>query len=137
MSKQFIIDYFEEIRLKGISESKKTDKKKSTREDAKMTTFLFTFIRVQGILYTKIGTDEIEDFQKEMIKNLNQYLCQLDTETNKSSELVKMVNVVAILIFIAHVCISNASKEMPQSQDMQQIGSDNSMLKQVLSMQMP
>ena len=78
-----------------------------------MMAFLFTFIRVQGILYTKIGTDELEDLQKKQLETLDQYLQQVDSETNKSQELVKMVNIIAILIFIAHVCISNASKEIP------------------------
>jgi hypothetical protein len=64
-SKEFLIDYFEELRIKYLefvnaSQQLQQDKRKPQREEKKFLKFILCFFRIQGILYTKIGIDELE-----------------------------------------------------------------------------
>lgn len=60
-SKEFLIDYFEECRMKYIDMLASQDKQKKgrqvLREDRKMLMFVLCHFRIQGVLFTKIGVD--------------------------------------------------------------------------------
>lgn len=47
-----------------------------------------------------------------MLKNLKEYINQVEKETNKVNETLKLQNISFILIFIAHATISDATKEL-------------------------
>ena len=59
-SKEFLIDYFESLRMKYLDLINKKEKNKS-REDKKLVKFLLSHFRIQGILFTKIGIDELDE----------------------------------------------------------------------------
>ena len=104
-SKEYLVTYFEDIRQKYIEnkrciagEKKKGGKggdynrsnKNLIREDQKFFKFILAFFRVQGILYTKIGEDELESTYEVQIKNLQEYINQVEKETNKVNETLKL-----------------------------------------------
>ena len=72
------------------------------------------FFRVQGILYTKIGIDELEKIFEQQFEQLKEYLIEIEKLSNKFSEVMKLQNISFILIFIAHATISDATKEIKE-----------------------
>ena len=66
---------------------------------------------MQGILYTKIGVDELENIFNLQLIQLKSYINSIEKETNKVGETLKLQNVSFILIFIAHATISDVTKE--------------------------
>ena len=80
-SREFLFDYFEEIRLKYVAvQSPKKEKKKhrskiEQKGDEKVfLNFILCLFRIQGILYTKIGTDELEKLYDRQFDLLKAYL---------------------------------------------------------------
>ena len=59
-SKEFLITYFEELRLKYIDLNKKKEK-----NNMKCLRFLLAFFRVQNILYTRVGIDQLSTVQEQ------------------------------------------------------------------------
>ena len=96
-SREFLINYFEEIRLKYI-ELKNADKvgskghrmNQDKREDKHFYKFILNFFRIQGILYTKIGVDELDQLFENQSVLLRDYLNTIEKETNKMGESMKM-----------------------------------------------
>ena len=87
------------------------------REDKVFLKFILTFFRVQGILYTRIGIDELDRLIADQLVMLKEYLTNTEKETNKSGEVLKMLQISFILIFIAHSTISDATKEVQQQME--------------------
>jgi len=61
-----------------------------SREDSNFVPFLLNFFRVQGILYTKIGIDELDEIWSTQFTHLVNYLNDIDKQTNKLNEIMKM-----------------------------------------------
>lgn len=78
--------------------------------------FMLTLLRIQGILYTKIGIDEMDEIWTSLFTHLIHYLNDIEKQTNKLNEVQTMVHISFILIFIAHACISDASRDLEQRQ---------------------
>jgi len=51
---------------------------------------MLTFFRVQGILYTKIGVDELENIYNLQLIQLKSYINHIEKESNKVGETIKM-----------------------------------------------
>lgn len=60
------------------------------REDKHFYKFILNFFRIQGILYTKIGVDELDQLIENQSVLLRDYLNTIEKETNKMSESMKM-----------------------------------------------
>lgn len=85
--------------------------KRFAQEDQVFYDFILAFFRYQGILYTKIGKDELEDLQGYLFKLLFEYFKQIDKETNKSDEINKIIHLEFCMIFNAHATIADAIKD--------------------------
>lgn len=48
------------------------------REDGKFMMFMLTLLRIQGIIYTKIGIDEIDDIWPSLFTHLIHYLNDIE-----------------------------------------------------------
>jgi hypothetical protein len=70
-----------------------------------------TFYRVQGILYTRIGIDELDKLPEQALNLLNDYFSVIDKESNKSGEINKIIHICLSMIFIAHATITDSSKD--------------------------
>ena len=67
------------------------------------------FFRVQNILFTKIGIDELDSLKERSRILFRDYLSNsVDLVVNKSEQVKKLIYVSMILIFIAHACITDA-----------------------------
>ena len=67
------------------------------------------FFRVQNILFTRIGIDELESLHERQKTLLRVYLTQsVDSATNKTDQVKKLIYVSMILIFIAHATITDS-----------------------------
>jgi len=80
--------------------------------------FLLCFFRVQNILFTRIGTDELERLNQRQNELLKAYLTQsADAAANKVEHVKKLIYVSMVLIFIAHATITDAQskKKKPMS----------------------
>lgn len=77
---------------------------------------MLTLLRIQGILYTKIGIDEMDEIWPSLFTHLIHYLNDIEKQTNKLNEVQTMVHISFILIFIAHASISDSSRELEQRQ---------------------
>lgn len=98
-SREYLVTYFEEIRQKYIENKRTIEEKKGgdynrsnknlIKEDQRFYKFIIAFFRVQGILYTKIGADEIEKINEVCIKNLKEHINSVEKETNKVNETLK------------------------------------------------
>ena len=82
------------------------------REDGKFMPFMLNLLRVQGVLYSKIGIDELDDIWTSLFTYLIYYLNEIDKQSNKTNEIQRMQHIAFILIFIAHACISDASRDL-------------------------
>lgn len=82
--------------------------KHSNREDRTFYIFILSFFRVQSILYTHIAIDDLDDTMAEAHHLLNNYLVQLDKESNISGEISQIVYLSLCEIFIAHATITEA-----------------------------
>jgi hypothetical protein len=60
------------------------------REDQKFFKFILSFLRMQGILYTKIGEDELDKLYQVQIQALKEYINAVEKETNKVNETLKL-----------------------------------------------
>jgi hypothetical protein len=74
--------------------------------------FILTFFRFQGILYTRIGIDELEGLELEIKKLMEDYFIQIDKESNKQDEINKIIHIALIMIFIAHATIMDTIKDL-------------------------
>ncbi len=83
-----------------------------TREDKVAYDFILGFFRYQGILYTRIGIDELEELEQFMTKQLNEYFILIDKLQNKEDEIGKMIHISIIMIFNAHATISETLKDL-------------------------
>ena len=71
--------------------------------------FLLCFFRVQNILFTRIGTDELERLNVRQHQLLKSYLTSsADAASNQADHVKKLIYVSIILIFIAHATITDA-----------------------------
>lgn len=69
------------------------------------------FFRVQNILFTRIGVDELEMLHDKQRNLLRAYLTQsVDSVTNKSDQVKKLIYVSIILIFISHATITDSQQ---------------------------
>lgn len=67
------------------------------------------FFRVQNILFTRIGIDELDSLNERQRNLLRAYLTQsVDSVTNKTDQVKKLIYVSMILIFIAHATITDS-----------------------------
>jgi hypothetical protein len=69
------------------------------------------FFRFQGILYTKIGIDELEELKTYLFKLMQDYFAIIDKETSKREEINKIIHLALCMIFIAHASIAEAIKD--------------------------
>jgi hypothetical protein len=61
-ARESLIDYFERLRARFISWKKvHKAKRRNVPADERLTGFLLAFFRVQGILYTRVGVDELDE----------------------------------------------------------------------------
>lgn len=73
-AREFLVDFFEELRIRFVQwrkthegstgQNAKKGKKKvivAVTDEDRLTGFLLAFFRVQGILYTKIAIDELDE----------------------------------------------------------------------------
>jgi hypothetical protein len=81
------------------------------RDDKKFYDFILLFFRIQSILYTRIGIDELEDLSKNQTILIKDYFASIDKESNKSQEVNKIIHVCITMIFIAHATITEGTKE--------------------------
>lgn len=95
--------------------------------------FLLCHFRVQGILFTKIGIDELDQQTNQQIEYLKEYLNYADKEFNKSAEVLRLQHIFLVLIFIAHATISDATKEIATQQQI----NDSKLLKTIFNMHLP
>lgn len=51
---------------------------RTIREDKTFYNFILAFFRFQGILYTRIGIDELENLEVETSKLMQDYFIQID-----------------------------------------------------------
>ena len=71
--------------------------------------FLLCFMRIQNILYTKIGVDELNTLAKRQISLFKEFLnYSAGSEASKAEQVKKLIYVSIILIFIAHATIHDA-----------------------------
>jgi hypothetical protein len=118
--KELLTDYFEELRIKFLQaksdlENPKQMKRRGpskTIEDDVFLNFILWFFRIQGILFTKIGLDEVDPLIETWEKQLKNYVSKVEKLPNKHSETVKMQHISFIIIFMAHFTISEASREI-------------------------
>jgi len=69
------------------------------------------FFRFQGILYTKIGIDELDDLKTYLFKMMHEYFTLIDKETSKREEINKVIHLSLCMIFVAHATIAEAIKD--------------------------
>ena len=69
-------------------------------------------MRIQNILYTKIGLDELEPLGKRHSSLFKEYLSvSIDSAPGKTDQIKKLVYISIILIFIAHATIHEAQSQ--------------------------
>lgn len=66
---------------------------------------------MQGILYTRIGIDEVDLLFDQTSSLLKDYFSSIDKESNKSGEINKLIHICLTTIFIAHATITDSNKE--------------------------
>jgi hypothetical protein len=81
------------------------------KEDQIFYDFILGFFRFQGILYTKIGIDELDDLKAYLFKLMHDYFALIDKETNKREEINKVIHLALCMIFVAHATIAEAIKD--------------------------
>ena len=70
--------------------------------------FLLCFFRVQNVLYTRIGLDELRMLQPRALALFKEYLAfsaDMSTTAHKDEHAKKLVYLAQILIFMAHATI--------------------------------
>ena len=72
--------------------------------------FILSHFKLQGILFTQVNSEELASLYKKQFDQLKTYLGQLEKETNKSGEIIKLQQLSLILVFIAHATISDGTK---------------------------
>lgn len=82
------------------------------KEDLVFYDFILSFFRYQGILYTKIGIDELEDLKAYMFKLMQEYFSQIDREVSKKEDINKIIHLSLCMIFCAHATIAEAIKDV-------------------------
>ena len=131
-TRETLINLFQEIRMKDIEECKlevsehdeaaPSRKQRSmaaaanaerveidTVSEAAFNRFLMCFFRIQNILFTRIGIDELENLHERFKSLLRAYLTQsVDSTANKTDHVKKLIYVSMILIFIAHSTITDS-----------------------------
>lgn len=82
------------------------------RDERRFYDFILSFFRVQSILYTHISIDELDDLLFQTLQLLKEYFASIDSESNKSGEVAKIIHICLCMIFIAHATITDASKQV-------------------------
>jgi hypothetical protein len=79
-TKESLINHFEEIRLTILNEKNlsRSTRVKLNREDKKFYDFILCFFRVQAIMYTNIGIDDIEVLYTQQQTLLSEYFASID-----------------------------------------------------------
>jgi hypothetical protein len=102
------------------------------------------FFRFQGILYTKIGIDELDELKTYMFKLMQDYFTLIDREeVSKKEDINKIIHISLCMIFCAHATIAEAIKDVQKQQktkktdeeDMEQVELDE--LSQALTLALP
>lgn len=83
-----------------------------TKDSKVFYNFILCFFRYQAILFTKIGADELEELRSLNMTLFNDYLSYIDTESNKTFEVNKLLHLALNLMFVAHATIADATKEV-------------------------
>lgn len=73
--------------------------------------FILAFFRFQGILYTKIGIDELDELRAYLFRLMHDYFGQIDKEVNKRDDINKLIHLCLCTIFIAHATIAESIKD--------------------------
>lgn len=74
--------------------------------------FVNCFFRVQNILFTRIGIDELAGLHAQQKSLLRAFLANsVDAATNKTDQVKKLIYIGITLIFIAHATITDASSK--------------------------
>lgn len=75
-----------------------------------------TFFRVQNVLFTRIGVDELDRLKTRQHELLREYLTHsVDATSNKAEHVKKLIYVSMVLIFVAHATITDAQNALPKS----------------------
>jgi len=139
-SHELLIDYFEEIRFKFLKSKQGGQtlgrngqiQKRLLKDEEAFYHFILCLFRVEGILFTRIGVDELDGLFTMFSRQLGDYVERVEQETNISSEALKMQHVSLILIFMVHATISEATKELKDI-----ISDEKELLLQVFRAQLP
>lgn len=83
-----------------------------TKDSKIFDNFIMYFFRLSGILFTRIGIDELEIIQQNTLSLLTDYFAFIDRQSNKSMEVNKLIYLSLTLIFSAHATISESTREM-------------------------
>lgn len=84
-----MIDHFEEIRIKFNEERNVNLNNRSailarggpgSRDEKVFFNFILAFFRLQSILYSRIGVDELENLEPEVTRQMNDYFLLIDKE---------------------------------------------------------
>jgi Est1 DNA/RNA binding domain len=84
----------------------------SYKEDMIFYDFILAFFRFQGILYTKIGIDELDELKAYFFKLMQEYFAQIDKDSNKKDEINKIIHLSLCMIFAAHATIAEGIKDI-------------------------
>ncbi|CDW86913.1 UNKNOWN [Stylonychia lemnae] len=106
---------FNQLAERGFTNSKTALRglnNRKVRDDKVFYDFILAFFRFQGILYTRIGIDELELLEPEVSQLFNEYFISIDKEANKIEEIDKIIHLSIIMIFIAHATIADTIKDL-------------------------
>ena len=83
----------------------------TSKEELVFYDFILAFFRFQGILYTKIGIDELDELRAYLFRLMHDYFGQIDNEVNKRDDINKLIHLSLCTIFIAHATIAESIKD--------------------------
>ena len=97
---------------------------------------MLTFFRVQGILYTRVGIDELDELFESQFVYFGQCLAQIEAEQvvgeERGVQIQKLHSIAFVLVFIAHATISDASKKLQADAEQDEAALLQSVFKQNL-----
>ena len=116
-ARETLISYFEQLRGRFLSwKNKHRAKRGNIPADERLSGFLLAFFRVQGILYTRVGIDELDELFESQFVYFGECLAQIEAEQavgeERGVQIQKLHSIAFVLVFVAHATISDASKKL-------------------------
>ena len=97
--------------LTGPGSKRGQDSMITSKEELIFYDFILAFFRFQGILYTKIGIDELDELRTYLFRLMHDYFGQIDNEANKREDINKLIHLSLCTIFIAHATVAESIKD--------------------------